>query len=90
MDILPGAFYCLGYGITTDGTTKYINASICTLNYKPTQRPIVFDIKLPPGMTKTNYDAQEIVISKQASAADSESSGISQLSSEVCCLVAIS
>merc|ERR1712166_1009661 len=33
-----------GYGQTTDGTTNYINASTCTFNYRPTNKPIVFDL----------------------------------------------
>jgi len=33
-----------GYGYTSDGSTLYINASTCTLNYIPTQPPIVFDL----------------------------------------------
>ena len=70
-----------GYGITTDGTTKFINASTCSINYKPTQRPIVFDIKLPAGVTKRNYNDQSVeiiygnVLSEQPSE-DSPSSGI--------------
>jgi len=35
-----------GYGATTNGITTFINASTCTLGYKPTHGPIVFD--LPP------------------------------------------
>nr|XP_022324332.1 metallophosphoesterase MPPED2-like [Crassostrea virginica]XP_022324333.1 metallophosphoesterase MPPED2-like [Crassostrea virginica] len=41
-----------GYGCSTDGVTTYINASTCTLQYKPTNPPIVFDFPLPPGHTK--------------------------------------
>jgi len=33
-----------GYGITQEKVTTYINASICTLRYKPTNNPIVFDM----------------------------------------------
>ena len=40
------------YGLRTDGTTLYANASICTIMYRPTQRPICIDIDLPPGSTK--------------------------------------
>ena len=36
-----------GYGITTDGVTKFVNASTCTLRYKPTNSPIVVDVKVP-------------------------------------------
>jgi predicted phosphodiesterase len=34
-----------GYGITTDGHTKFINASTCTEDYRPSNPPIVFDIR---------------------------------------------
>jgi len=37
-----------GYGQTTDGTTNYINASTCTFNYRPTNKPIVFDLPNKP------------------------------------------
>ena len=40
------------YGLRTDGKTLYANASICTIMYRPTQRPICIDIDLPPGSTK--------------------------------------
>ncbi|RDD44704.1 Metallophosphoesterase domain-containing protein 1 [Trichoplax sp. H2] len=33
-----------GYGVTTNDTTKFINASTCTQHYKPTNKPIVFDL----------------------------------------------
>ncbi|XP_071791351.1 metallophosphoesterase MPPED2-like isoform X1 [Asterias amurensis] len=36
-----------GYGITTDNTTTFINASICTVNYSPSNHPIVFDLPTP-------------------------------------------
>ncbi|XP_002740401.2 metallophosphoesterase domain-containing protein 1-like [Saccoglossus kowalevskii] len=35
-----------GYGISTDGVTTYINASICTFNYRPTNLPIIFDLPM--------------------------------------------
>lgn len=34
------------YGCAADGVTLYVNASTCTSGYRPTNRPIVFD--LPP------------------------------------------
>ena len=34
-----------GYGVTTDGTTTYVNASSCTLKYVASNPPIVFDIQ---------------------------------------------
>lgn len=36
-----------GHGITSNGTTNFINASICTRNYKPANQPIVFDLATP-------------------------------------------
>ena len=33
-----------GYGVTTNGTTTFINASTCTGSYKPTHPPILFDL----------------------------------------------
>ena len=48
--------FVLGYGVTTDGFTTYINASTCTLRYKPVNPPIVFDFKIPEGHSK-----QEVV-----------------------------
>ena len=66
-----------GYGITTDGTTKFINASTCSINYKPTQRPIVFDIKLPAGVTKRNYNEQTVeIVYGEVLSEDSPPSGI--------------
>ena len=45
----------LGYGATTDGVTTYINASTCTRNYQPCNDPIIFDIPLPAGVTKSDF-----------------------------------
>lgn len=36
--------HCSGYGVTTDGVTTYVNASTCTLQYRPTNAAIVFDL----------------------------------------------
>ena len=33
-----------GYGATTNGTTVFVNASTCTLQYEPTNPPLVFDL----------------------------------------------
>jgi len=41
-----------GYGITSDGKIIYVNASTCDINYLPNNQPIVFDVTLPPGVTK--------------------------------------
>lgn len=39
-----------GYGVTSDGNTTFINASICNLKYNPVQKPLVIDIALPDGI----------------------------------------
>ena len=36
-----------GYGVSTDGTTTYVNASTCNLQYRPVQKAIVFDVEIP-------------------------------------------
>ena len=36
-----------GAGVTTDGSTLYVNASTCNLRYRPINQPIVVDV-LPP------------------------------------------
>ena len=35
-----------GYGATTNGTTTFVNASTCTLSYKPDNPPLVFDLPI--------------------------------------------
>lgn len=37
----------LGYGMMTDGTTTFVNASACTVNFQPMNSPIVFDLPNP-------------------------------------------
>ena len=41
-----------GYGVRSDGKVIFINASICDINYMPTNRPVVFDITMPKGHSK--------------------------------------
>lgn len=36
--------YSVGYGITTDGVTTFVNASSVTIQYQPSHPPIVFDL----------------------------------------------
>lgn len=36
-----------GYGMMTDGTTTFVNASACTVNFLPMNAPIVFDLPNP-------------------------------------------
>ncbi|XP_012694553.2 metallophosphoesterase MPPED2-like [Clupea harengus] len=38
-----------GYGVLTDGCTTFINSSTCTIKYKPTNPPVVFDLPNPQG-----------------------------------------
>jgi len=45
-------YHCFGHiheswGVTTDGVTRYVNASTCNLRYKPVNSPIVFDVQIP-------------------------------------------
>lgn len=40
---------CAGYGVTTNGETVFVNASTCTLRYKPTNPALVFDVPAPTG-----------------------------------------
>ena len=40
-----------GHGVTTDGTTTYVNASTCTLRYRPDNPAVVFDV--PSGRAGT-------------------------------------
>ncbi len=35
------------YGVTSNGETTFVNASVCTLAYQPTNAPVVFDITVP-------------------------------------------
>ncbi|KAJ9449216.1 UPF0046 protein T07D4.2 [Diplonema papillatum] len=36
-----------GYGITTNGTTRFVNCSTCNLRYEPKNPPIVFEVAIP-------------------------------------------
>lgn len=36
-----------GYGVRSDGSVLYINASTCDVNYLPCNPPVVFDVPLP-------------------------------------------
>lgn len=36
-----------GYGMTRDAHTTYVNACVCTVAYKPWNRPLVFDFVVP-------------------------------------------
>ncbi|CAN8023152.1 unnamed protein product [Ixodes persulcatus] len=40
------------HGVTTDGQTTFINASICDFKYRPVNPPILFDLPLPEGFSK--------------------------------------
>lgn len=39
--------FFVGYGVMADGTTTYVNASVCTVNYQPLNPPIVIDLPTP-------------------------------------------
>jgi len=42
-----------GYGVRSDGKILFINASTCDINYIPSNPPVVFDVSLPPGHSRT-------------------------------------
>lgn len=44
---LTGCALPPGYGVMADGTTTYVNASVCTVNYQPVNPPIVIDLPTP-------------------------------------------
>ncbi|XP_041372367.1 metallophosphoesterase MPPED2-like [Gigantopelta aegis] len=46
-----------GYGMTSDGQTTFINASNCTVRCKCTNPPIVFDLPIPAGHSKSELAA---------------------------------
>ena len=52
MVLLRGSIFFIGYGITSDGATTFINAATCDERYMAVNPPIVFDIPVPPGFTK--------------------------------------
>uniref|UniRef100_A0A023F627 Putative metallophosphoesterase domain-containing protein 1-like isoform 1 n=1 Tax=Triatoma infestans TaxID=30076 RepID=A0A023F627_TRIIF len=39
-----------GYGVSTDGSIIYVNASTCNINYLPINPPIAFDVSIPSGL----------------------------------------
>lgn len=43
-----------GYGVSSDGHTTFINAAGCTKGYKLLNPPIIFDLPLPPGQSKSS------------------------------------
>jgi len=53
-----------GYGCGTDGVTLFANASTCTHAYKPTNRPIVFDLPPPEELRASTRLAAEQVRTK--------------------------
>jgi len=56
-----------GWGVTTDGATRYVNASTCNIRYKPINQPIVFDIPKAPAV-KTQARAQDWPVATAAPA----------------------
>ena len=42
----------VAYGVATDGVTMFINASNMNIQYKPVNKPVIFDLPLPTGVTK--------------------------------------
>lgn len=48
-----------GYGMTTDGQTRFVNASTCTFNYKPTQAALIFDVPLPEPADNAKHSPED-------------------------------
>ena len=44
-----------GYGVYTNEDTSFVNASICTRDYHPTNKPIIIDITEVDGKLIANY-----------------------------------
>ncbi|KAK7115946.1 UPF0046 protein C25E10.12-like [Littorina saxatilis] len=44
-----------GYGMWTNKTTTFINSSVCSNKYKPDNDPIVFDLPLPKGYSRSDF-----------------------------------
>ena len=44
-----------GYGVYTNENTTFVNASICTADYRPTNKPIIIDLKEVDGRIIANY-----------------------------------
>ena len=44
-----------GYGVYNNGKTTFVNASICTPDYRPTNKPIIIDITEVDGQLITTY-----------------------------------
>jgi len=44
-----------GYGVYTNDKTTFVNASICTPDYRPTNKPIVIDLTEVNGKIISNY-----------------------------------
>lgn len=44
-----------GYGVYTNDNTTFVNASICTAGYEPTNKPIVIDLKEYDGEMVATY-----------------------------------
>ena len=44
-----------GYGIEYGKDTLFVNASICTAGYQPTNKPIVIDLVEINGKIRANY-----------------------------------
>ncbi|XP_063422845.1 metallophosphoesterase MPPED2-like [Mytilus trossulus] len=69
----------VGYGLTTDGETLFINASSCTKGYKLCNPPIIFDVPLPHGLSKySSLESVEVVSYSKKESSSKPVIGISQ------------
>jgi len=65
-------------GVSTDGTTTYINACSCDLRYRPDNPPIVFELPIPEGHSKKELTEKLTVTScrgQRVDVAESSDSG---------------
>ena len=44
-----------GYGVYTNEDTTFVNASICTADYRPTNKPIIIDLTVVDGKIIAKY-----------------------------------
>eukprot|EP00753_Platysulcus_tardus_P006847 PLAT14632.1.p1 GENE.PLAT14632.1~~PLAT14632.1.p1 ORF type:complete len:324 (+),score=85.68 PLAT14632.1:47-973(+) len=60
-----------GYGMSTDGTTLFVNASTCTLRYRPVQKPIVIDVPIAADAWCAEIEEEgEVVVGEEAATDD--------------------
>ena len=59
-----------GHGVTTDGTTTFVNASTCNLRYQASNAPFVFDVDPPSSAPQVDAEVAASAIAASAPADD--------------------